>query len=784
MSDFDTRVDKLESLTQIARAEQVTIHQYASTAPGRTRIVVLPPFRPRLYDIVGRAEPIARIVAALQSGQRILALVHLPGVGKTTLAAELARNATLAERYPDGILWAHLGLDPDLRGQLRKWAYALGISEARMKDFDALEQWQEAVSQAIGERRMLLVIDDVWDATAGEHFLLGGEGCAYLVTTRYPGVAASLAQEWYELRTLTEKEGVALLRHLAPEAVSAEPDAASRLVAQVDGLPLALVLMGHYLRQQGKFKQQGRIRAALETLRDVDTLYQLSQPPEYPSDTPRSLATVIETSYRDLGRAANAYDGDTLREAMKALSVLRPDPARFTRELAEQLTGLRGGGLHELCDAGLVDALQLDAPRPDDPSGGERYTLHRTIVEYIYRKLAPDQAKALHLRVAEFYRHTLKALDEHYQSSPTDYARWYRYEDLDWQDCKDNWLFHMARAGEYEAVAFAFLIAWFDAFWWWGCFLEFGFCDQLLREWRQRASRAESESGLRLLAEFKDAYPKETEDRSGGDWHKVAEVLHEVRRRAHLDGDPEALVTAEQRHLRGLTALFLAESRRFGARDAVAAEALYREALALFERNEDRWDVGWTLYHLADFLCECERHDEAWTTSQRAQDQAVDEDDPELRALVACVQAAVAIGRHDEATACAQLHAAVLQAYRFQVEPQAPDPYTIRFFPQVAQRVAAMILRLHAGKCAEDCGFALRIATRLRDAWAPAKPAAYPDAALADMLVSCTRDAARALAAALFPEAITADDLGDDERIGRYADRVRNTLTRITTIAP
>ncbi|WP_341679089.1 NB-ARC domain-containing protein [Niveibacterium sp. SC-1] len=763
MSDFRNETGDVANLTQVGHVESLTINQYAAPS-ARARVVLLPPFKPSLYPIVGRAGLMDEICAALRGGQRILALVHLPGVGKTTLAAQLAKHAELAALFPDGILWAHLGLTPDLRGQLRKWAAALGVPEPRMKDFETLDHWREAVSSAIGGRRLLLVIDDAWESEAAECFMLGDEACGYLITTRYPGVGASIAQELYEVRKLETDDGLTLLASLAPDAVKAEPEDARQLVAAVDGLPLALVLMGHYLRQQSHTRQRGRIRAALEALHDVEMRYALTQPAEYPSDTPRSLANVIESSYLALGRepsdAPDAIDGEQQREAIQRLAVLRPDPARFTRALAAHLTELPGGALHELCDAGLVEVLQIK-PRPDDPSGGERFTIHRTIGEYLRQKLGADQARALHLRVAEYYREQLRERDEQYQSSTSDYRRWYRYEDIDWQDCKDNWLFHMQRAGEYEAVAFAFLIAWFDAFWWWGCFLEFGFCDQLLREWRQRAIRPESELGLRQLADFKDAYPKETENRRGGDWQKVAEVLESVRRRTRLDSEPGTLLEPAQRHLRGLTSIFLAEAARFGRDDPATAETFYRDALAQFRHNEDRWDEAWTLYHLADCLAENGSHGKADELCAEAIELARQEEDPEVQALIACVQADAALTRGDDAAAASHLHAAVCQAYRFQVDPQDPDPYTIRFYPLIAHRVAARLVRLHQ----QDAPRAASIAQVLHGAW-------HPGIGTPDGLAAALRDA-DALAALLFAPTLAAGQLDDEAFVAAYAGEVR-----------
>lgn len=795
MSTFDNKTQDVGNLTQVAHADSVTtthIHHYAAAEPEAiiTPIRVLPPIKPKLHPIVGRDDAVEKLLAALAGGERVVALVHLPGVGKTTLADLLVNHPVVKEvLFPDGVLWAHLGRNPDLRGQLRKWALALGVPETRMKDFNTPLDWAEAVKAAIGERRLLLVIDDVWDVDtakawakpeacdenwdidAAELFLLGGENCAHVVTTRYATLAERIAREPLEVRKLGDAAALKLLTSIAHKAVNADPAAARELVSKVDGLPLALVLMGHYLKQEGTRDNPQRIRAALNALQDVAARFQLVLPPEYPSDTPRSLAYAVETSFDALGsedrmKLGPGLSGEQLRDALKRVSILRPDPARFTRELAEGKLGVAPGALDALGDAGLVEVLQIP-PQTDDRSGGERFMIHRTIAEYIRQKLNEDELRAGCLSAADFYREKLITLEEAYQASPTDYGRWYRYEDLDWQDCKDNWLYYLARGGDYERVAFAFVRAWFDAFWWWGCFLEFGFCDQLLREWRERTSRPESERGLQLLTEFKACYPKETEDRSGGNWTRIAAVLEEIRTRMGLDGDPTTLDDEERRHLRAFTSLFLAESRRFGARDYAAAEAYYREALALFRINDDDWDCAWALYHLASCLLDAGRPTEAAALCEQAAALGRAQDDPEVLALIEHVKGEIALTRGDLQAMADHYHAAVFDAYRFQIEPLAPDPYTVRFYTLISVRVAGGIVRLAASMPEA----AHTVAHALQERWRAHVDAPGATPATLDM------GNAEALAQALFPPGLAEADLGN---IGAYTDHAHAVIKRVT----
>jgi len=80
----------------------------------------IPPLPP--INLVGRELALAEARdALLLKGSAVLtALNGLPGVGKTTLAIVLAHDEELRAHFQDGVLWAGLGPDPNIQGQLRR----------------------------------------------------------------------------------------------------------------------------------------------------------------------------------------------------------------------------------------------------------------------------------------------------------------------------------------------------------------------------------------------------------------------------------------------------------------------------------------------------------------------------------------------------------------------------------------------------------------------------------------------------------------------------------------
>ena len=426
--------------------------------------------------------------------------------------------------------------------------------------------------------------------------------------------------------------------------------------------------------------------------------------------------------------------GDQLRAALEALSILRPDPAWFTTTLAQLVSDAPPQALNDLADAGLIEAVHYESD-DEKTDGNIRYTMHRVIAEYIRTKLPPQRLQTLNRRAADYYLEQLKQLEESYQNDKaTTYSVMYRYEDPEWQDCQDNWLYYFAQTGYDTEASLSFLRVWFDGFWWWSCFTAegFDFCDQLLLEWdhklsltangveqalppaAQQGGRLERLiQGLDLLRRFKHAYPKETEDRSGGSWPEVVTTLRTLRSQAKLDGDLAQLSNPNARHVRALTDIFLAEAERFGGGDLAIAETCYREALALFRESKDDWNIAWMLYHLADMLSTLGRRDEVRTLCAEALTFGHAGGDYEVIALIHRVLAdcALADQRIDEALRDYQL--AVEHAYRFQVQPEDPDSYTIRFYSDMAQRVAGRLLNAHATLPDQ----AQQIAHALRQAW-------------------------------------------------------------------
>jgi len=371
-SALDALADLLREWDQHGSPEDLDLSFLRPEKPKFQRVFLLLPPKPD-HPILGREDLVLRLKSLLLGAddQPMAALSGLPGVGKTGLAIELAHDPDIRERYEDGVLWVGLGREPDLLVLLSQWAIALGLPLEEINKLDRLRDRAKAIHAAIGMKRMLLVIDDVWEAHEGLTFKIGGANCAHLVTTRLPKVAREIAGEGaIELRELDEEEGLRLLDHFVPEVTSAEPDEARLLVNEVGGLPLALVLMGRYLRREARSGQMRRLKTALEGLRDAGERLRLSQiqspleqQPSLLSSEPLTLKAAIDISVQALDK--------TSKSALGALSILPPKPNSFSEAAALVIASVSTDVLDHLVDFGLLESREQD-----------RFTLNRSISEY------------------------------------------------------------------------------------------------------------------------------------------------------------------------------------------------------------------------------------------------------------------------------------------------------------------------------------------------------------------------------------------------------------------
>lgn len=345
----------------------------AVVTDARLNDPAIPPPFANSYRLIGRDDFLQSLKQRLFDNKRVAlsALNGIPGVGKTSLALALAHDDEVIEHFHDGILWSGLGPEPNILSLLSHWGALLGIAATEQATLSSIEAWTLAIRAAIGNRRILLVLDDVWKLEDALALKVGGPRCAYILTTRFPQLAIQFASEGATaIEELNEADSLTLLAQLVPEFVARQPEEARELIHLVSGLPLALFLVGRYLQVQTYSGQQRRLHTALQRLRQVETRLNLAEAhaltersPSLTAGQPGSLENLIEVSDQQLD--------EQTKNALRALAVFPAKPHSFSEEAALAICNVPVEVLDNLSDAGLLEVR-----------GSERYILHQTISDY------------------------------------------------------------------------------------------------------------------------------------------------------------------------------------------------------------------------------------------------------------------------------------------------------------------------------------------------------------------------------------------------------------------
>src|SRR5262249_54974479 len=154
-------------------------------------------------------ELVKRLIDPDSDALRIVAVVGPGGFGKTTLVMNACWQAEVRKRFSDGILWVTVGERTDGPGLASK---INDLSEHLCGVRPSLADPLQAgfhLGRLLGERPVLLVIDDVWRPSQLAPFLQSPYG-KRLVTTRDRRVLPDLALR-VEVDAMTRHEAHQLL---------------------------------------------------------------------------------------------------------------------------------------------------------------------------------------------------------------------------------------------------------------------------------------------------------------------------------------------------------------------------------------------------------------------------------------------------------------------------------------------------------------------------------------------------------------------------------------------
>jgi WD40 repeat protein len=192
-----------------------------------------------------------------------LGLFGQGGVGKTVQATALAHDERVRAAFPDGIYWITLGESDDLLaaqlallGRLRlEGTLPATPSEAR-----------RVLERKLADRRVLLIVDDVWSEAAAAAFRATGADGRVIYTSRDEQVLTAVGARLETVDVLDEATALALLADISGTPSAGLPREAAQVLAGTGRFPLAIALVAAAVRGGLTWKQTAR-----QLARDAET---------------------------------------------------------------------------------------------------------------------------------------------------------------------------------------------------------------------------------------------------------------------------------------------------------------------------------------------------------------------------------------------------------------------------------------------------------------------------------------------------------------------------------
>ena len=167
------------------------------------------------------------------TGTAAIGLRGMGGIGKSVLAACLAREQEIEKAFPDGVFWIVIGQTPAIESLQAQLVAQLGRPGSRLR-------------RVMADKTCLLVLDDVWTADHAEAFRGLGPSVRLLLTTRDASLINVLGSREYSLDRLRDEQAIDLLGKWSgesPEQIAQNP-AAVAVARECGNLPLALAVCG------------------------------------------------------------------------------------------------------------------------------------------------------------------------------------------------------------------------------------------------------------------------------------------------------------------------------------------------------------------------------------------------------------------------------------------------------------------------------------------------------------------------------------------------------------
>lgn len=211
------------------------------------------------YAVVGMENDFEEIMVKLRYGSpdlKIVSIVGMGGIGKTTLATQVYEDGCICEHFYI-CAWTTVSQEYRIRQVLLDLLTSAKLLPEEMQGESDDEELGGYLYRGLRGKRYLIVLDDVWDVNVWyvlRRFLpQGRDGSRVLLTTRLSDVglsASSHVGRLHRMRLLNEHESRSLLndrvfgREDCPHELKSIRD---EILQMCGGLPLAIVLISGLL---------------------------------------------------------------------------------------------------------------------------------------------------------------------------------------------------------------------------------------------------------------------------------------------------------------------------------------------------------------------------------------------------------------------------------------------------------------------------------------------------------------------------------------------------------
>lgn len=249
--------DNADELESLVTADLSTLLAESFDDARRARVSVPLPPDPTTLDtigppspltrLIGRADELHRCIELLSGGCRLVTIIGPGGVGKSRLAIAAAREMDAS--FPDGVVFVDLAPIRDPSLVISAIATALSIRDTGGIPLSA------RVAQALGNRRVLLVLDNVEqvaDASTDLSALLDRTSAVMLATSRV--LLRIDGEQALRVAPLPSADAIELfldrVRAVKPdfEITDSNADDIATITTALDNLPLAVELAAARVR--------------------------------------------------------------------------------------------------------------------------------------------------------------------------------------------------------------------------------------------------------------------------------------------------------------------------------------------------------------------------------------------------------------------------------------------------------------------------------------------------------------------------------------------------------